>query len=548
MVKHLLFNQDARDKLLNGIEIVYRAVSSSLGPRGSNTAIAREYGHALVCQDGVTISREVSPLEDPFANIGAELILQASERTNSEVGDGTTLACCICYAIAKETWKNVAAGANAMILRRGINKAVEKVVEKLAEVSKPIKTDEEVEQIASISAQNPEIGGLIAGAIKKLGKDCVITVEESKGTSMSVEYKEGMEFDKGWVSPHFVTNPELMEAKLENPYILITDKTISNIHEFVPFINDNFAANPDKENNALLIIAEKVDGDALPTLIANKVRGGLQVVVVQCPGHGDKQTDMLEDIAVLTGGTFISKNGGTAWKDVTLKELGRSHGVTVTKDSTLIAGGTNNEQNLTKRIKLLKTQLDNPDLSAFDKESIQERLAKLTSGIAVVNVGANSDVELRELKERVIDAISATKAAIDEGIVPGGETTLYRIADELIPEKSNLLEMEVKNDEEFVGWRIVESALRFPFERLMENSGYNPGKMMAKLEENKELKNVGIDVIDGELKDLVNHGIIDPARVLRCALQNAASAAIILTTTQVLIINKEDNAKDTKDM
>lgn len=528
MAKILKFDVDAREKLLKGINTLTEAVAATLGPRGRNVAIDRKWGSPTVVHDGVTVAKEIE-LEDPFENMGAQILKEAASKTNDIAGDGTTTATVLAQAIVSEALKNVQAGANPMVLRRGIDRAVTAVVEELRRMSKKLSTPEEITQVATISAQNEAIGRLISEAITKVGKDGVITVEEGKTMEMSVDYKEGMEFDKGYQSPYFATDSEKMEASLEDPYILLTDKKISVMADLMPFL-EKFV----QVSKTLVIIAEEVDGEALTTLILNKIRGSFNVLVVSAPGFGDRRKQMLEDIAVLTGGTVVTDETGMKFDSIDVeKDLGRAGRVTSTKDSTLIVGGKGNKKALDSRIGQIRRELASVD-SEFDKEKLQERLAKLTGGVAVLNVGAATEVEMKEKKERVIDAVSATKAALDEGIVPGGETALLRAM--LILDK-----LKVEDQEEQLGITLVRKALEKPFRRLLQNAGMDEGVALVKVLESKG--NMGIDLLDGELKDLVKAGVIDPVKVTRSALQNAASVAIMVMTTNVLITDAPEKEK-----
>jgi chaperonin GroEL len=528
MAKILKFDVDAREKLLKGINTLTEAVAATLGPRGRNVAIDRKWGSPTVVHDGVTVAKEIE-LEDPFENMGAQILKEAASKTNDIAGDGTTTATVLAQAIVSEALKNVQAGANPMVLRRGIDRAVTAVVEELRRMSKKLSTPEEITQVATISAQNEAIGRLISEAITKVGKDGVITVEEGKTMEMSVDYKEGMEFDKGYQSPYFATDSEKMEASLEDPYILLTDKKISVMADLMPFL-EKFV----QVSKTLVIIAEEVDGEALTTLILNKIRGSFNVLVVSAPGFGDRRKQMLEDIAVLTGGTVVTDETGMKFDSIDIeKDLGRAGRVTSTKDSTLIVGGKGNKKALDSRIGQIRRELASVD-SEFDKEKLQERLAKLTGGVAVLNVGAATEVEMKEKKERVIDAVSATKAALDEGIVPGGETALLRAM--LVLDK-----LKVEDQEEQLGITLVRKALEKPFRRLLQNAGMDEGVALVKVLESKG--NMGIDLLDGELKDLVKAGVIDPVKVTRSALQNAASVAIMVMTTNVLITDAPEKEK-----
>ena len=527
-MKKLIFNEEARNKLLKGAKTVYDAVSSTLGPKANNVAIERDYGVPIVIHDGVNVSRECVGLEDKFENVGAELIKGAADKMDS-VGDGTTLTTILTYEIAKEANRNIVAGANSMMLRKGINLAVEKIVENVDKLAIPVETDEQIKQIATISAQNDEIGELISGAIKKLGRDAIITVEES-GTEMSVDYKEGMAFDKGFASHYFITNPESNEAELEDPYILVTDYRISDMKQFIGFFssyNEGLKAGL-IENTSLLIIANGVDGAPLATLVSNKLQGHMKPLVVNAPGFNDVR-DILEDIAVSTGGSLVSKEKGLKLEDVKPEHLGRAKKVISSKDSTTIIGGNGDDKLIKERVKLLKTQIEKSTYE-FETEKLQERLARLTSGIAVINVGADSEAEVREKKERCIDAIAATKAAIEGGIVSGGEISLI--------EATKFQTILSESDDVLNGAKIVINAIKKPFEKLMENSGYNSGQMLERILNSK--KGFGIDVMDGEVKNMIEAGIIDPANVVKNALKYASSSAIMLMTTSTVIINVKE--------
>lgn len=518
MAKILKFNSEAREKLLKGINTLTEAVASTLGPKGRNVALDKKWGAPNVVHDGVTVAKEID-LEDPFENMGAQLVKEAASKTNDVAGDGTTTATILAQAIVSEGLKNIQAGANPMMLRRGIELAVNSLVAELKKMSKKLTTPEEIQQVATISAQNEEIGKLISEAIGRVGKDGVITVEEGKTLQMSVEYKEGMEFDKGYVSPYFITDSDRMEASLEDPYILITDKKISNMQELLPFLEKFVAV-----SKTLLIIADEVEGEALATLVVNKLRGTFNVLAVAAPGFGDRRKEMLADIAILTGGVVISEDTGRKLESVAIDDLGRTGRVTSTKDTTLIVDGKGEKSKIDGRIAQIRRELDVSD-SEFDKEKLQERLAKLTGGVAVINVGAATEVEMKEKKERVIDAVAATKAAIEEGIVAGGEVALLRARPVL-----NKLPID---GEEKVGIKIVYDAVEQPFRVLVTNAGLDAGIYLAKVLESSA--NIGVDVNDGVVKDLVKAGIIDPVKVTRSALQNGASVAIMVQSTNVLV-------------
>ncbi len=523
MAKILLFDSKAREKLLKGINTLTEAVATTLGPKGRNVAIDRKWGAPNVVHDGVTVAKEIE-LEDPFENMGASLIKEAASKTNDVAGDGTTTATILAQAIVSEGLKNIQAGANPMILKKGIEKAVAVLVAELRKMSKKIVTKEEIAQVATISASDSQIGNLIAEALQKVGKDGVVTVEDGKTMEMAVEYKEGMIFDKGYISPYFVTDSDKMEASIEDPYILITDKKISTAADFVPFLEKFVAVSKD-----LVIIADELEGEALALLVVNKLRSTFNVLAVQAPGFGDSRKEMLEDIATLTGGTVISEDTGIKFEAVEMEMLGRAGRVTADKDITLIVDGKGVKTKIEARIAQIRKQIEASD-SDFDKEKLQARLAKLTGGVAVINVGAATEIELKEKKERVIDAVAATKAAIEEGIVPGGEVALLRAAKAL-----DSIKVE---GEEKIGVNMVKKALQAPFNRLMENAGFNAGMMLRDVLDGADTS--GVDVTDGVVKDLVKAGIIDPVKVTRSALQNAASVAMMIMTTNVLITDKPE--------
>ncbi len=524
MAKLLKFSSEAREKLLKGINTLTDAVASTLGPKGRNVAIDKKWGAPQVVHDGVTVAKEID-LEDPFENMGAQLIKEAASKTNDVAGDGTTTATILAQAIVSEGLKNIEAGANPMILKRGIEVAVDVLVLELKKLSKKLTTPEEITQIATISAQDPQIGQLISEALSRVGKDGVITVEEGKTLEMSVDYKEGMEFDKGYSSPYFVTDSDKMESSLEDAFILITDKKISLMADLMPFLEKFVAV-----SKTLVIIADDVEGEALATLVVNKLRGSFNVLAVQAPGFGDRRKEMLQDIAILTGGTVISEDTGRKLESVDIDDLGRAGRVTSTKELTLIVDGKGAKAKIDARISQIKKEMESSD-SEFDKEKLQERLAKLTGGVAVINVGAATEVEMKEKKERVIDAVAATKAAIEEGIVAGGEIALLRVAKALLLLKSVI-------NEEKIGVDIVKKAIEQPFRRLVKNAGLDEGVALAKVLD--QTGNLGVDVLDGQIKDLVKAGVIDPVKVTRSALQNAASVAIMVMSTEVLISDKPE--------
>ncbi len=527
MAKILKFDVEAREKLLKGINTLTDAVASTLGPKGRNVALDKKWGAPQVVHDGVTVAKEIE-LEDPFENMGAQLLKEAASRTNDVAGDGTTTATVLAQAIVSEGLKNIQAGSNPMILRRGIEASVDALVAELSKMSKKLTSIEETTQVATISAQDEEIGKLISQALEKVGKDGVVTVEEGRSMEMSVEYKEGMEFDKGFASAYFVTDTDRMEASMDDPYILITDKKISSMQDLLPFL-EKFV----QVSKTLIIIADEIEGEALTTLVLNKLRGVINVLAVGAPGFGDRRKSLLEDIAILTGGTVISEDTGMKFESVEVEDLGRAGRVTSTKDSTLIVDGKGDKKKIQSRINQIRKELD-ATTSEFDKEKLAERLAKLTGGVAVINVGAATEIEMKEKKERVIDAVSATKAAIEEGIVPGGEIALLRA--------SKVLDsITLDNSEAMVGVQIVKNALDKPFRMLVKNAGMDEGVALAKVMDTKG--NEGIDVNDGKIKDLVKAGVIDPVKVTRTALQNAASVSIMIMTTNVLITDAPEKEK-----
>jgi len=527
--KELKFDLKAKAKLLKGINVVANTVGSTLGPKANNVAIERPWGPPMVLHDGVGVAREIE-LEDRFENVGAQLIKEAAGKTNDMAGDGTTTATILTKSIVTEALQNIAAGANPMIIKKGIEKARDAIVKELGKMAKEVKSDEEIRQIAEVSAQNPEIGNLIYKAHKKLGHDCAITTEEG-GTEMTLEYKEGMEFNKGWVAFPFITNIKNMESIVKNPIILISDFKIDTMPEFLRFL-DNWDKMPadQKSGSNLVIICDEATGNPLRTLITNKVQGNIKVNVITAPGHGDERKELLEDIAVITGGKVMSVEAGDKIDKIEPEAWGRAGSVISTKDSTMIVDGRGREKAVKFRVTQLKDQLKKSD-SEIAKERLKERIAKLTTGIAVIEVGANSEAEMKEKKERCIDAINATQAAIEEGIVPGGEVALLNAAD-----RAKRPELY---DDELVGYNLVIKAIHEPFRVLMENSGHDSGQMLERLEnceqDLKIIPNAGIDVMDGQIKDMMEAGIVDPVKVTRSALQNAVSSAIMIFTTNTII-------------
>ena len=520
MAKQLKFSDDARQALLKGIDTVAKAVVTTLGPKGRNIAIDKKWGAPSIVHDGVSIAKEID-LEEPFENMGAQLVKEAASKTNDDAGDGTTTATLLAQVMASIGMKNVTAGANPMVVKRGIEKAVEAVVTELKKISKPIKNKEEIEQVASISAGDSEIGAKIAEALDKVGRNGVVMVEEGKGFTIDIEYKEGMEFDKGYVSPYFVTNPERMEAEVEDAYILLTDKKISSVQEMLPFL-EKFV----KVSKNLVIIADEVEGEALATLVVNKLKGTFNVLAVKAPGFGDSRKEMLEDIAILTGGVVISEDTGKTFETVEITDLGQADKVWTDKENARIIGGKGASAAINARIALLKRQVEESD-SEFDREKLEERLAKLSGGVAQINVGAATEIELNEKKERVNDAVGATKAAVEEGIVPGGGVALLRA-------RRVLKSVETDNDDEKVGVEIVSEALEQPVRWLARNAGEDDGYVLKRIEEAKN-SDFGYNALTGKFGSMTKFGILDPLKVTRLALQNAASVAMMVLTTEGLI-------------
>lgn len=534
MAKQLKFADKARQALSSGVNILAKAVVTTLGPRGRNVALDRKWGAPNVVHDGVSVAKEIE-LEDPFENMGAQLVKEAASKTNDVAGDGTTTATLLTQAMTNLGLKNITAGANPMILKRGIEKAVEEVVKQVKAMAKkiPLNDKEAITQVATISAGDPNIGKLIAEAIIKVGKDGVVTVEEGKGLQMEIEYKEGMEFDKGYASPYFVTDPEKMVAEVEDAYILITDKKISAVSDLLPFL-EKFV----KVSKNLVIIADEVEGEALATLVVNKLRGTFNALVVKAPGFGDRRKAMLEDIAILTGGQVVSEELGKKLENVDVDVCGRADKVWADKENCRIVGGKGDKSAIQARIAQIKREIEE-STSEFDKEKLQERLAKLSGGVAVINVGAATEVEMKEKKERVTDAVSATKAALEEGIVAGGGVTLLRARKALLALKDKM-----EFDEEKTGVDIVYQALSEPISMIVRNAGVDPGWVLRKVEEAKE-KDYGFDALTLEFGSMFKKGIVDPAKVVRSALENAASVAVMILTTEALVTDIPEKKKET---
>jgi len=526
----MVFDEVARRQLKGGIDALANAIRVTLGPRGRNVAIDKKWGPPTVTHDGVTVAKEIE-LENPFQNMGAQMLKQAATKTNDVAGDGTTTATILAQSMIHEGLRNVAAGANPMQIKRGIEQASEAAVAEIKRIAKPVKGRDDLEGIAAISANDPEIGKLFAEAMEKVGKDGVITVEEGKGLKLEIEYTEGMQFDRGYISPYFISNPERMVAEVDEPYILITDKKISAVSDILPVL-ENMVQTGRKE---LVIIAEDVDGEALGTLVLNKLRGILNVLAVKAPGFGDRRKEMLRDIAILTGGTVISEELGKKLENTTVNDVGRARRVTANKDETTIIEGHGSDTEIKGRIQQIKAQIEETT-SDYDREKLQERLAKLSGGVAVVKVGAATEVELKEKKARVEDALQATRAAVEEGIVPGGGVALLAAA-------RALEKMRLEGDQQ-VGVQILRRALEEPTRQLVDNAGLEGSVVVQELlGRQKKDPNVGFDVMAEEYRDLVKAGIIDPAKVTRSALENAASVAAIMLTTDALVTEKPEKEK-----
>lgn len=523
MSKQLLFGKDARSALLSGIDQLARAVVTTLGPKGRNVAIDRKWGAPRVIHDGVSVAKEVE-LKDPFENMGAQLIREASSKTNDVAGDGTTTATLLAQIITQEGIKRIEAEkdpVNPMVLKRGIEKGVAAVLEEVGKMAKPVKNKEEIEQVATNSAQNAEIGGIIAEALEKVGNEGVVTVEEGKGLTIEVEYKKGMEFDRGYASAYFVTNPERMEAEIDNPKILITDKKISAISDLLPFLENTV-----KVSKNIAIIADEIDGEALATLVVNKLRGTFSVLAIKAPGFGDRRREMLEDIATLTGGTVISEDTGRTLESVTLDDMGTADKVWSDKDNTRIIGGKGDKVKIDARITQIKRAINETD-SDFDREKLHERLAKLAGGVAQINVGAATEVELNEKKERVKDAVEATKAAREEGIVPGGGVTLLRAREVIKTVKAD-------NKDEQAGLDILYAALEQPIRWILKNAGEKEDEIVTKVLASED-QAYGFNVMSEKYENMLEAGILDPAKVTRSVVQNSASVAMMVLTTEGLV-------------
>ena len=525
MSKEIKFSSDARSAMVRGVDILADTVKVTLGPKGRNVVLEKSFGSPLITNDGVTIAKEIE-LEDHFENMGAKLVSEVASKTNDIAGDGTTTATVLTQAIVREGIKNVTAGANPIGIRRGIETAVAAAVEALKNNAIPVANKEAIAQVAAVSSRSEKVGEYISEAMEKVGKDGVITIEESRGMETELEVVEGMQFDRGYLSQYMVTDSEKMVADLENPYILITDKKISNIQEILPLLESIL-----QSSRPLLIIADDVDGEALPTLVLNKIRGTFNVVAVKAPGFGDRRKAMLEDIAILTGGTVITEDLGLELKDATIEALGQAARVTVDKDSTVIVEGAGNPEAISHRVAVIKSQIETTT-SEFDREKLQERLAKLSGGVAVIKVGAATETELKEMKLRIEDALNATRAAVEEGIVAGGGTALVNV----IPAVADL---ELTGDEA-TGRNIVLRALEEPVRQIAHNAGFEGSIVIDRLK-NAEL-GTGFNAATGEWVNMIEQGIIDPVKVSRSALQNAASVASLILTTEAVVANKPEPA------
>jgi chaperonin GroEL len=528
MAKEIKFSEDARKAMLRGVDKLANTVKTTIGPKGRNVVLEQSYGAPTITNDGVTIAKNIE-LEDHFENMGAKLVSEVASKTNDNAGDGTTTATVLTQAIVNAGMKNVAAGANPVGIRRGIDKATKAAVEELHKMSHEVQSKDDIAQIASISAANPEVGELIADAMEKVGHDGVITIEDSRGVDTTVDVVEGMSFDRGYMSQYMVTDTDKMESDLDNPYILITDKKIGNIQDILPLLQAVV-----QEGRSLLIIADDITGEALPTLVLNKIRGTFNVCAVKAPGFGDRRKAQLQDIAILTGGTVISDDLGMSLKDATIAQLGSANKVTVTKDNTTIVDGNGAKDAIAERVEQIKQAIANTT-SEFDKEKLQERLAKLSGGVAVIKVGAATETELKEKKYRVEDALNATRAAVQEGFVPGGGTALINV----IPALENV---ETESDDEATGVNIVKKALEAPVRQIAENAGVEGSIIVNRLK--REKPGIGYNAAVDKFEDMVAAGIVDPTKVTRSALQNAASVSAMLLTTEAVVADKPEPKND----
>jgi chaperonin GroEL len=530
MAKQLVFDDEARNSILKGVTMLNNAVKATLGPKGRNAVLDKKFGAPTITKDGVTVAKDIE-LEDAWENMGAQLVREVASKTSDVAGDGTTTATILAHAIYKEGLKNVVAGANPMDLKRGIEAGVEVVVEELKKMSKSVSEKKEIAQVGTISANNdPSIGELIAEAMDKVGKDGVITVEEAKGMATTLDVVEGMQFDRGYISPYFITDPDRMECNIEDAYILINEKKISTMKDLLPIL-EQIA----KMGKPLVIISEDVEGEALATLVVNKLRGTLQVCAVKAPGFGERRKAMLEDIAILTGGQLISEDIGVKLENVSLNELGSAKKINIDKENTTIVEGAGDHAQIQGRVKQIKTQIDETT-SDYDREKLQERLAKIVGGVAVINVGAATETEMKEKKARVEDALHATRAAVEEGIVPGGGVALLRCIKVLDKAK-------VANHDQQIGLNILKSAVQEPIKQIVANAGHEGAVVVEKVISSKNKSN-GFDAYNDEYVDMMQAGIIDPTKVTRFALQNAASVAALMLTTAVMVSDLPEEKKD----
>ena len=525
MSKEIIYGEDARKALLEGVNKLADTVKVTLGPKGRNVVLDKNYGAPLITNDGVTIAKEIE-LDDSFENMGARLVKEVSTKTNDVAGDGTTTATVLAQAMVKEGVKNVAAGGDPMAIKRGIDKAVEEAVKGIKEISSPVNGKEDIARVASISANNKEIGNLIADAMEKVSKDGVITIEESKTSDTYVDVVEGMQFDKGYISPYMVTDTDKMEAIIDNPYILLTDKKISNIQEILPLLESLM-----QQSGKLVIVCEDIEQEALSTIILNKLRGVLNVVAVKAPGYGDRRKEMLEDMAILTGGEVISSDLGMELKDVQIEQLGRAKQVKVQKENTIIVDGSGDKAKIEERVKQLKNLIEETK-SEFDKEKLQERLAKIAGGVAVIQVGAATEIEMKDKKLRIEDALSATKAAVEEGIVAGGGTAYVNVVPKVEKLASTL------EEDEKLGAKIVLNALEEPIKQIARNAGLEPAVILEKVKNSED--GIGFDAATEKYVDMKKEGIVDPTKVTRSAIQNASSVASMILTTESLVTEKKE--------
>ena len=521
MAKQLLFGEEARRSLKEGMDVLANAVATTLGPKGRNVALDRSFGSPTITHDGVTVAKEIE-LEDPFQNMGAQLLKEAATKTNDIAGDGTTTSTVLAHAIVSEGLKTLAAGSNAMLLKRGIEKASHAVAEKISELAVEVTSTEDIANVASISAQDRKIGDLIAEVMDKVGNDGVITVEESKGLQFETEYVEGMQFDRGYLSPYFITDADSMEAVIENPYILIHEKKISSAQDLVPLLEKMIQTG----KRDLVIIAEDIDGEALATLVLNKLRGMLNVLAIKAPGFGDRRKATMHDIAILTGGTVIAEETGGNLETATIEDLGQAEKIVSDKENTVVVSGKGDADQIKGRVEQIRVEIEK-STSDYDSEKLQERLAKLSGGVAIIRVGAATETELKEKKHRVEDALSATRAAVEEGIVPGGGVALLNAM-------AGLDGLKGENDDEQTGINIVQKSLSVPMRKIAENAGKDGAVIVANVQREEDSK-VGYNVLTEEYVDMIAAGVIDPAKVTRGALENAASIAAMILTTEALI-------------